>query len=191
MSLPASDHLSPASAGPCSDADPSMVTAPAVGPNRRAEDSWLDSAPFRAHVRHLMATSGLTIGELAALTDVSARLLRRLLHGRAGRPARRIDPISAGRLFSVTPLHASLARSHRVPGKRARANALLLLHRGRTAAALAQLTGLSTTDVVRLAAGDLDPCPQIVDLRLTAALREFDGQWCEPARRAHPAAAAA
>jgi len=82
---------------------------------REAEEPWLDSAPFRAHVVHVMSASGLSARELAALSRVSVRLIRRLVHGRDGRPVRRIDPLSARRLFGVTALDATLVRSRVVP----------------------------------------------------------------------------
>jgi hypothetical protein len=121
-----------------------------------------------------MSSSGLTVHEIAALTQVSVGVLRRLLHGRAGRPSRRIDPLSASRLFAVTPLDASLARSQQVAAGRARARLLILMDLGRTPAVIAQLTGLAPADVSRLAAGRLTTCPQLVELRLTAALAGLD-----------------
>jgi hypothetical protein len=121
-----------------------------------------------------MATSGLTTREIAALTQVPVGVIRRLLQGRAGRPTRRIDPVSARRLYAVTPLDASLARSRLVAAGPARAQVLVLTDLGRSVGWLARITGMPAADIGRLAAGELADCPQIVELRLTAALAELD-----------------
>lgn len=164
-----------------SDSTKHRAAAPCTGPHRQtstasAADRWLDSAPFRAHVAHVMATSGLTTREIAALTHVPVGVIRRLLQGRAGRPVRRIDPVSARRLYAVTPLDASLARSRLVAAGPARAQVLILTDLGRTVGWLARVTGLAAADVRRLAAGELASCPQIVELRLTAAVVELDAR---------------
>ncbi len=140
------------------------------------ETGWLDPAPFRAHVIHLTASSGLTPRELAALARVSVRLIQRLVNGRDGRPMRRIDPISAGRLLALTPLEAGLVRSRLVPAERSRSVLLTLRSRGRSVASLARLTGTTATEVEGLAAGRLPRCAQLVELRLIAALAESDAR---------------
>lgn len=159
------------------EAQPARPPRPARPQGRRrvAEEPWLDSAPFRAHVVHLMSASGLSVRELAALSRVSVRLIRRLIRGRDGRPVRRIDPLSAHRLFGVTLLEARLVRSRLVPAGCARATVLILRERGRSVGSLARLTGLSSGDLGRLADGSLATVCQIVELRLTAALIELDG----------------
>lgn len=172
MSILVSDPTTPDVAAPCNSRN-------RPHPETKAADGWLDSAPFRAHVLHLMSTSGLTMHELAALTQVSAGVIRRLLHGRAGRVSRRIDALSARRLFAVTPLEASLVRSQQVAAGRARARLLILMDLGRTPASLARLTGLAVADVTRLAAGRLTTCAQLVELRLSAALAELDATGAE------------
>jgi hypothetical protein len=140
----------------------------------RPDTRWLDPAPFRSHVIHLMTTSGLTERELAALCRVSARLVRRLVVGRAGRPMRRIDPLSAGRLLAVSALEAGVVRTRQVPADNSRALLLTLFGRGRSAASLSRITGLAGGEVGELAAGRTELCPQLVELRLLAALAESD-----------------
>ncbi len=143
--------------------------------HRRADETWLDAAPFRAHVGHLMSASGLSAREVAALTRVSVRLIRRLVGGREGRPVRRIDPLSARRLYGVTLLDATMVRSQVVPAGPARATVLILTDRGRSTSSLGRLTGLTPADILRLADGSLTTVCQIVELRLSAALIELDG----------------
>jgi hypothetical protein len=122
-----------------------------------------------------MSASGLSARELAALSRVSVRMIRRLVDGRDGRPVRRIDPLSARRLFGVTTLEARLVRSRLVPAGCARATVLILRERGRSVASLVRLTGLSSADLAGLTEGSLATVRQIVELRLTAALIELDG----------------
>ena len=145
-------------------------------PTSPPDSRWLDPSPFRAHVIHLMATSGLTARELAALARVSARLVGRLVGGRDGRPMRRIDPLSAGRLLAVSGLDADLARSRQVPAEHTRALLLTLYSRGRSVASLARLTGLSAGEIGLLAAGRTALCFQIVEIRLLAALADSDAR---------------
>jgi transcriptional regulator with XRE-family HTH domain len=135
---------------------------------------WLDAAPFRAYACHLLGASGLTARELAVLLDVSFPLLRRLLGG-AGRPLRRIDPISAGRLLAVTPRDARCARTRTVPAERAVEAVWSWLQRGRELAELAGLTGADVTQLDQLARGGRAVVPQRLDLRLRAAERALDG----------------
>ena len=63
---------------------------------------WVDAAPFRAHLRYLMASASLSAGEVAAAAGISARLAERLLHGRNGRALRRISPETGRRLIRVS-----------------------------------------------------------------------------------------
>ena len=63
---------------------------------------WVDAAPFRALLRHLMAAGGMTSGEIAALAGIPPRLADRLLFGRNGRALQRICPITAARLLLVS-----------------------------------------------------------------------------------------
>lgn len=66
-------------------------------------DAWVDAAPFRALVTHLMNSRCLTSEELASSTGVSGRLIERLLNGHGGQPLRRICPITAVRLLACQP----------------------------------------------------------------------------------------
>ena len=65
-------------------------------------DYWVDAAPFRAQLRFLMASASLSAEEVAAAAGISARLAYRLLHGRNGRPLRRVSPETGRRLIQLT-----------------------------------------------------------------------------------------
>jgi hypothetical protein len=69
-------------------------------------ESWVEAAPFRAHLSHLVATSGLSPTGVALLAGVSPRFAHHLLNGRGGRLLRRISPDSARKLLRVTPADA-------------------------------------------------------------------------------------
>lgn len=82
-------------------------TAPPCHPD------WVLAAPFRAHVRHLLATTGLPWRALAVQAGVEPTLVRALLQGRGGRPMKRLHPESAQRLLTLTPDGLQrLARTH-------------------------------------------------------------------------------
>ena len=63
---------------------------------------WVDAAPFRAQLRYLMASTSLSAEEVAAAVGISARLADRLLHGRKGRPLRRVSHETGRLLLGVS-----------------------------------------------------------------------------------------
>jgi hypothetical protein len=71
---------------------------------------WVEAAPFRALLRHLMAVGAMTSDEIAALAGIPARLADRLLNGRNGRPLLRICPVTAARLLLVSEWSLRAAR---------------------------------------------------------------------------------
>ena len=74
----------------------------ATSRRRRADGRWVDAAPFRAHLRHLMAVGRLEAREVAVVLGLSTRAVQHLLEGRTGRPVRRISPSTARRLLLVS-----------------------------------------------------------------------------------------
>jgi len=71
---------------------------------------WVEAAPFRALLRHLMAVGAMTSDEIAASAGIPARLADRLLNGRNGRPLLRICPVTAARLLLVSEWSLRAAR---------------------------------------------------------------------------------
>jgi hypothetical protein len=65
------------------------------------DEYWVDAAPFRAQLRYLMASTSLSAQEVAAAVGISARLAERLLHGRNGRPLRRVSSETGRRLLQM------------------------------------------------------------------------------------------
>ncbi len=63
---------------------------------------WVDAAPFRAQLRHLMASASLSAEDVARAVGISPRLAERLLYGRNGRALRRVSRDTASRLLRVS-----------------------------------------------------------------------------------------
>lgn len=73
---------------------------------------WVDAAPFRAQLHHLMGSTALTLDEVAVAAGISTRLAEHLVHGRNGRALRRVSEETGRRLMalSVTQLRRQRAR---------------------------------------------------------------------------------
>lgn len=76
---------------------------------------WVDAAPFRRHVRHLIEATGLSWRLVAAHADVAPRTIRTLLHGRphTGQPVNRIHIDTARALMSLDVDDLTAAEDHR------------------------------------------------------------------------------
>jgi hypothetical protein len=77
---------------------------------------WVDAAPFRAQLHHLMGSTALSAAEVAAAAGVSARLAVHLAYGRNGRALRRISPETGRRLMTLTVPELRRLRSRRLAG---------------------------------------------------------------------------
>jgi hypothetical protein len=136
-------------------------------------DHWVDAGPFRAHLRYLMASGSLSVDDVAAVAGISARMAERLLHGRNGRPLRRISPDTARRLIQISDQQVQALRRIMVPAAPARLQ-LRRLHRvGWDNLAIAERLGLAAPELVELAAG-VGSCSLLLTVRLTAAARAED-----------------
>ena len=81
-------------------------------------DYWVDAAPFRAQLHHLMGSTALSLGEVAAAAGISVRLAEHLAYGRNGRALRRVSPDTARRLMTLSV--AQLRRRGAAAGRPAR-----------------------------------------------------------------------
>lgn len=91
------------------------AAGPAPAPRRSTPDpdEWLPSAPFRAHLRHLVDTTGLDHREVARLAGVPELTARRLMAPQLRRRDR-IRRCDAEALYLLTPeLLQGLAHSPR------------------------------------------------------------------------------
>lgn len=134
-------------------------------------EQWVDAGPFRAHLRLLMAVGALTATEVATLAGVSPRMVASLLHGRGGRPVRRIDPESARALIAVTAYQARSLRSRQVPAAESRARLRRLLAYGTALPGLADRLEVAPAVLEGLADGSASWCNGLLALRLVVAVR--------------------
>ena len=136
-------------------------------------DQWVDAGPFRAQLRYLMASGSLSVDDVAAVAGISARLADRLLHGRNGRPVRRISPETARRLIQVSDQHVQALRRIMVPAAPARVQLRRLHRAGWEDSAIAERVCVAAAELVELASG-ADTCSLLLTVRLTAAARAED-----------------
>jgi hypothetical protein len=141
-----------------------------LGEHEGAGDHWVDAGPFRAQLRYLMASGSLSVDDVAAIAGISARLADRLLHGRNGRPLRRISSDTARRLIQVSDQHVQALRRIMVPAAPARLHLRRLYRAGWENLAIAQRVRVAAPELVELAAG-ADTCSLLLTVRLTAAAR--------------------
>lgn len=121
---------------------------------------WVAAEPFRAHVRHLVAVSGLPWPAVAVAAGLSVTMLDHLLHGRRGRPLLRISPLVAAALFVLDPHELARAARAWVPVQRTRDTLLGLLAEGADLGGLSRFSGLPRATLAAIAAGDTPGCRQ-------------------------------
>lgn len=140
--------------------------------------SWVDAAPFRAHVRQLIETCGITWRTVAMLAEVPSAAVARLLRGRRGRPVPRLHPLIAERLFHLTG--DAVAEASLRPAYAGRTRALLqrLTERGWTPAQVSERTGLPGWEVDGIAAGERVYCSRLTEATIKAAAQAL---WSVPA----------
>jgi hypothetical protein len=147
---------------------PQVVTMGPRVSTRAGADGWVEAAPFRAHLRHLMAVADLSATTVAVLVGISPRLAHRLLYGRGGRALRRINPDTARKLLRVTPAEARAVRRRRVPAQATVQHLHQLRDAGWTDGQLAQLVGVALPALDVLLADSNATCSQLGALRAAA-----------------------
>lgn len=134
-----------------------------------AETAWVEAAPFRAHVRQLIADHRLPWRTVAVLTEVPPRALQLLLHGRGRRPAARIHPMVARRLYQLTDEGVRLARTALTPAPPTRLLLAMLLRRGWTVEELAVRTRIPLSELGLIVDGRVDHCSRLTAATVKAA----------------------
>lgn len=132
---------------------------------------WVTAAPFRAHLRHLLNETGLPWRVVAGEAGLPDRVVRNLLHGREGRPLRRIAPHYARRLLRLEAHQLSNALRELVPASAAHAAAHRLLGSAWSAADIAVTAEVTIPEADALLLGRLDRVPRRVQVLLDAAVR--------------------
>jgi hypothetical protein len=120
-----------------------------------------------------MASGSLSVEDIAAIAGISARLARRLLHGRDGRQLRRISPDTARRLIQISDQQVQALRRIMVPAAPARLQLRRLYRTGWDDLAIAERVSVAIPELVELASGT-DACSLLLTVRLSAAARAED-----------------
>ena len=148
-----------------------------MGTGRQRTDSenaaagqWVDAAPFRAQLRHLMAVGGLDSADVAILAGISPALAGHLLDGHRGRPLRRISPDTAHRLIQLTGRSVRSLSYIAVPTGTARLQLRRLRRLGWPLPVIADRIGVPAAELVALVDG-AETCTARLTVRLTALAR--------------------
>ena len=140
--------------------------------------AWVLAAPFRAHVRRLITGTGLPWRTIAVLAAVPSPALRRLLHGRGGRPIVRLHPHIAARLYLLTADEIAGAASRLRACRGTRMVLQLLLDRGWGLVDLAHRSGLPIGELEAIVDGRLECCSQLTVATVRALAQAL---WRVPA----------
>lgn len=114
---------------------------------------WVCAAPFRAHLRHLMSATGLPWRVIGLTADVRPEVLERLLCPGRGRTMRRISPLSAAALLSLTVGDLQALAWQRHPAEQVAAEIASLSAAGFDDRTLAGFLRLTTAQVSALRLG--------------------------------------
>jgi plasmid maintenance system antidote protein VapI len=138
-----------------------------------APDLWVEAAPFRAHVAHLMAAAELSIGTLALLTGVQPKALARLMAGRdSGRPlVGKISQDMARQLLQVCSSDVRGLRCRFVAAEVVTRRLRMLQQAGWSETRLATALGVDHRSLTALLDGSANRCTALVALRTAAAVR--------------------
>jgi hypothetical protein len=169
MTTAAAGGRAGATAAEGTEADP----VPSATRRRRSDPRWVDAAPFRAHLTHLMAVGSLDVPEVAVVLGLSTRAVRHLLEGRAGRRPRRISPPTARRLLLVRPDDVAGLRWCLTPAGAARTSLQRLGASGWSTAEVASAVGFGLDELAALE--HRSHCSRLLAVRLVGLARVLPG----------------
>lgn len=131
---------------------------------------WVRAEPFRAHLRYLMAATGLPWRALGRLAGAEPHEVQQLLQGgRDGRPVRKIRLSLARRLFALTHDNVRAARRTAVRSDPGVAALTALLEAGWQITELSSRLRLSASVLRALTEGRRGVCSRLVEVRILAA----------------------
>jgi hypothetical protein len=154
----------------------------AIGkPLEPAMNPWVDAAPFRAHVAHLMAAAELSIGTLALLAGVQPKALARLMARRdSGLPVvGKISQEMARQLLQVRASDVRGLRCRSVAAEAVTRRLRFLRQAGWSEPRLAAAIGVDRRSLTDLLDGNAPRCTALVALRASAAVRTIVSAGCE------------
>lgn len=135
----------------------------------RTDHAWVQAAPFRAHVRHLIDATGIPWRAVAIAARVPPASVRTLLAGREGRLRPRISRRTAECLMAVRVDDLREARFIPVPAARTGRMLSALRRQGLSWEELAAMLGTDAVTLARIAAGGRRTCPALLELLAEAA----------------------
>lgn len=143
------------------------------------DNDWVDAAPFRTHLQHLLGVSRLPWRVLAVAADVPDRMVQRLLF-ESHRSLRRIRHIDARHLMELTPQRLTQMDRSAVPAALARRQSLALLAAGADRLEVATFLGCTPQALRHLTDGRTRWCSAMLTARAEAAARAHGVQDWAP-----------
>ncbi|WP_154654282.1 hypothetical protein [Acidipropionibacterium thoenii] len=131
------------------------------------DHGWVSSLGFGAHLRHLLAVTGLDWRVLAIAAGVSPRTVGRLLG--AGRPLRRIRTTDARRLLLLDRDDLALLEARQVGAAATSRRVRALLESGQPIGRVCAELDIGHHELLRLAAGRAAHCSAMVRIRALAS----------------------
>ncbi len=142
---------------------------------------WVSAAPFRYHVEHLMAATGVPWQVIAVAADLPQQQIRTLLFGRDGRRRPRLSPYAARRLLALDVARLRRLQVRDLPVHFVSDSARALLADGVSLREIAEWLDLDLHSTRRVVSG-LGDCSQTMDIMLRLACVQR-GLLTEPASR--------
>jgi len=136
------------------------MSAPSLLPTH-----WVTAAPFRYHVQHLMAATGVPWQVIAVVADLPLAQVRTLLFGRDGQRRPRMSPYAARRLLALDAGRLRRLQSREAPIPFAVESTRALVADGLSLEQIADRVGLDVHSLRRLADG-VGPCSRTTDIML-------------------------
>ena len=129
---------------------------------------WVSAAPFRYHVQHLMAATGVPWQVIAVAADLPQQQVRTLLFGRDGHRRPRLSPYAARRLLALDTAQLRRLQVRDLPAHFVRDSAHALLATGVSLSEIAQWLDLDLYSTRRLVSG-VGECSQTMDIMVRLA----------------------
>jgi len=129
---------------------------------------WVSAAPFRYHVQHLMAATGVPWQVIAVAADLPQQQVRTLLFGRDGHRRPRLSPYAARRLLALDIEQLRRLQVRDLPAHFVKDSAHALLAAGVSLSEIAQWLDLDLYSTRRLVSG-VGECSQTMDIMVRLA----------------------
>jgi hypothetical protein len=129
---------------------------------------WVSAAPFRYHVQHLMASTGVPWQVIAVAADLPQQQVRTLLFGRDGHRRPRLSPYAARRLLALDVAQLRRLQICDLPIHFVTDSARALLADGVSLDEIAEWLDLDLHSTRRVVSG-LGGCSQTMDIMLRLA----------------------